>query len=255
MPARERHPDFLTTDLFLMRLKPLLFVLSLSLPLGAVAQTIAPSQAIVSFTIGDLPGVTSPSSAGGTLGTAFNYQIVGINSPTSYGASGLPAGLTLNPATGLISGTPAAFGVFTVNVTVTNASGSHTTPLTLDISPWPASSSTTNAVGSTAGALSVDSAGAAVYDLPIFAPPGVGGIEPNLALKYSSNGANGLLGVGWSLSGLSMITRGATSKELYPNSDTTSVPVGGTTSLIFKNPIGVVMNSTGTLYVADTGIR
>ena len=119
-----------------MRLNPLLFVLSLSLPLGAVAQTnvvTAPSNAIVSFTIGDLPGITSPGSADGTLGTAFNYQITGINSPTSYGASGLPAGLNLNAATGLITGTPTAFGVFSVTLSATNATGTSSTTLTLNI--------------------------------------------------------------------------------------------------------------------------
>jgi len=250
VPVRER-PDFLTPHPFPMRLKSFLFVLSLSLLPCALAQTIAPSQAVVSFAIGDGPVITSPTSSVGTLGTAFNYQVTGVNNPTGYSATGLPAGLSIDPVTGAITGTPTAFGIFSVNVTITNASGTYSSPFSIDISPWPAPSSTTNAVGSTAGGLSVDPSGAAVYEVPIFTPPGVGGIEPHLSLKYSSNGANGLLGVGWSLSGLSMITRGASSKELYA-SDTTSLPVGGTTSLIFKNPIGVVMNSTGTLYVADT---
>lgn len=246
----------LTADIFIMSLKPLLFALALSLPLGAIAQTpvvIRPTQAIVSFTLDDAPVITSQGSSDGALGTAFNYQVIGINNPTNYSATGLPPGLSIS-ASGLISGTPTAFGVFAVNLTVTNANGSFTTPLTLNISPWPVSSSTTNAVGVTAGALSVDSSGAAIYDLPIFAPPGVGGVEPHLALKYSSNGANGLLGVGWSLSGLSMITRGASSKELYA-SDTDSLPVDAVTPAIyplFNNPTGLAVNSAGVVYVADT---
>ena len=123
-----------------MQLKPLLFVLSLSLPLGAVAQTgvvIAPSQAIVSFTIGDAPTITSPNSAAGTLGTLFNYQITGINNPTGFSATGLPATLTLNPSTGLISGTPSVASTYYITVTTTNATDSYTTTLTLTISNVP----------------------------------------------------------------------------------------------------------------------
>nr|VFK18887.1 MAG: virulence plasmid B protein [Candidatus Kentron sp. LPFa]VFK33454.1 MAG: virulence plasmid B protein [Candidatus Kentron sp. LPFa] len=65
-------------------------------------------------------------------------------------------------------------------------------------------------VGSIPGQLSVQQ-GAAVYTIPIEVPPGVApGItdtQPDLAITYNSNGGNGLLGVGFSLSGLSAITR------------------------------------------------
>jgi hypothetical protein len=54
--------------------------------------------------------------------------------PLEYGAAGLPTGLTINPSTGLISGTIAtgaaqggASGVWTVTVTVNNAHGSAST--------------------------------------------------------------------------------------------------------------------------------
>lgn len=53
---------------------------------------------------------------------------------------------------------------------------------------------------------SVSLDGAAQVSIPIFTPPGRQGVEPSLALTYSSRGGNGPLGVGWSLSGLSLIT-------------------------------------------------
>lgn len=57
------------------------------------------------------------------------------------------------------------------------------------------------------GDFAVDQSGAATYSIPIQVPPGVNGLEPKLSLAYSSLGGNGLLGVGWSLGGLSTITR------------------------------------------------
>lgn len=61
--------------------------------------------------------------------------------------------------------------------------------------------------GVTDGTLSVNSSGAANYVLPIDASPGVAGMEPNLSLIYNSLGENGLLGIGWSVGGLSVIYR------------------------------------------------
>ena len=53
------------------------------------------------------------------------------------------------------------------------------------------------------GALAVDESGSAAYSLPLSVPPGVAGMEPSLSLVYNSRGGNGILGVGWSLGGLS----------------------------------------------------
>ncbi len=64
-----------------------------------------------------------------------------------------------------------------------------------------------NLVASTPGEFSVSSTGAATYSVPIVVPPGTAGVEPKLSLNYSSQGRNGLLGVGWSIGGLSVIHR------------------------------------------------
>src|SRR5258708_22631262 len=59
--------------------------------------------------VGGAPVITSGTTASGTVGSAFSYQITATNTPTSYGATGLAAGLAVNTSTGLISGTPTAF--------------------------------------------------------------------------------------------------------------------------------------------------
>jgi YD repeat-containing protein len=54
---------------------------------------------------------------------------------------------------------------------------------------------------------SVDQSGAFTYSVSIEVPPGTGDLTPELSLNYNSNRGNGFCGMGWSLSGLSVITR------------------------------------------------
>lgn len=57
------------------------------------------------------------------------------------------------------------------------------------------------------GQYSVSSKGAFTYTIPIKVPPGIHRMAPHLAFSYSSQAPDGYLGLGWSISGLSAITR------------------------------------------------
>jgi RHS repeat-associated protein len=62
-------------------------------------------------------------------------------------------------------------------------------------------------IGSIPGAFAVSNRGKATYQVMLEVPPGRASIQPLLSLDYSSSSSNGALGIGWSLGGLSSITR------------------------------------------------
>ena len=107
---------------------------------GTTSVTLTASNAAGTGTLGltltisaGAPVITSSASAAGTAGAAFNYQIAATNSPTSFGATGLPSGLSVNTSTGAISGTPQAAGTSSITLTASNASGPGSSVLTLTI--------------------------------------------------------------------------------------------------------------------------
>ncbi|MFF2073477.1 putative Ig domain-containing protein [Kitasatospora sp. NPDC058162] len=87
---------------------------------------------LAAFTAGGSTGgntvtVTGPGSQSGTVGTAASLQIHASDSASgqslSYSATGLPAGLSINSSSGLISGTPTTAGGNNVTVTAKDTTG------------------------------------------------------------------------------------------------------------------------------------
>jgi hypothetical protein len=94
---------------------------------GAAGQT----WTLPSGTVTNTVTVTTPSNQTTAVGTAASLQVQASDSASgqtlTYSATGLPAGLSINTSTGLISGTPTTAGTSNVTVTAkdtTGASGS-----------------------------------------------------------------------------------------------------------------------------------
>jgi uncharacterized repeat protein (TIGR03803 family) len=89
---------------------------------------------VFKFTSG-LPVFTSAVTANGIVGVPFSYQTTATNMPTNYSAANLPDGLSINPATGLITGTPTTAETNATVITLSNSSGPAAAPLTITIAP------------------------------------------------------------------------------------------------------------------------
>jgi hypothetical protein len=78
----------------------------------------------------------------GQLGTAYDQTITtsGTAASVLYGATGVPAGLSIDPLTGVLSGTPLVAGTFLVNITAFD--GTNTISLNRQILIAPSASST-----------------------------------------------------------------------------------------------------------------
>src|SRR6266446_9663978 len=70
-----------------------------------------------------------------------------------------------------------------------------------------AAQAATAPVGATPGSFSVDPNGGANYTIPIQIPPGSAGLALGIALTYTKQVDDPLVGVGFSISGLSIIRR------------------------------------------------
>lgn len=99
----------------------------------------------------------------------------------------------------------------------------------------------------------VSPSGAKTYVIPITVYPGMNNFTPNLSLAYNSQQGNSILGMGWSVCGISMIVRGG--KSIYYDGKAEGIRMDNSDSFMLN---GVRLIRTGTasdhiLYESEQG--
>ena len=203
------------------------------------------NQALTITVAVGIPVITSAATAAGAAGTAFFYQIAATNGPSSFGASGLPSGLTINTANGQISGTPTEVGTFPVNLSATNGTGTGTMAFTLTIALTPpiiisASSVTTKPFDSFHYELK------ALVGSPTYT---ASGLPPGLTLDPVSGFIDGMLTVGGGTFLVNIVATnaaGSTNFVLRITVGYTVATVGDSTVEVpFETPTGIVLTVNG----------
>ncbi|MET3109165.1 YD repeat-containing protein, partial [Oxalobacteraceae bacterium GrIS 2.11] len=165
----------------------------------------------------------APWSYTATSGLATgSYSIYAVVSTSTSGVTATSAPITVTVGTG--SGAPVSSAV----------------PIPVAIT---APSINNPVAGSLPGSLSATVSGNAAYSIPLALPPGVGGVMPNLELDYNSGGGNGMLGMGWSLGGMSSIHR--CGKTIAQDNVTSGVNFTNTDRLCLDGS-RLILLSTGT---------
>jgi hypothetical protein len=85
-----------------------------------------------------LPLISSGTPPGGTVGTAYSHTFVATANPAatfSVVGGALPPGLSINSASGVLSGTPTAAGTFLATIGATNYGGTGTQSISITIAP------------------------------------------------------------------------------------------------------------------------
>lgn len=225
--------------------------------------TPATAQGTFSISVAYLPlAITTSTLADGAFGTTYSQPLVAIHGKTPYSWSitsgSLPSGLTLDAASGVVTGVPTNVGNFGITVGVADSQGTPATATAsysfnitngpmqrctdfetvegFEASPKVCTRSTTNVI-----------TGVVDHDQELFAIKG-DGIRLNLFYQ-SIPPYNGPLGIGWShtfdtfitvssADGSVVLQDGARNKSFYSKSGSSYVSPPGDYSTLVKNGDG-----------------
>jgi hypothetical protein len=196
-------------------------------------------SASVQITVNPYPNIPFQTIHGGTVGTPYSQPIVltGGTAPFQWSiytgpvdtgwrvAGGLPDGLTLNPTTGVVSGTPTAAGTWFFEATVTDAVqiGVINGFLSIQIDPTTTSGTAIPFLNQSL--------------VPSSVPPGKG----SFTLKVAGTGF--VSGAAVNFNGSPLITTFVDSSHLTATVPASAVANAGTAAITVANPSSVVRSN------------
>jgi uncharacterized repeat protein (TIGR03803 family) len=209
-----------------------------------------------------------------TVGNALNFQIAATNSPTGYGASGLPSGVSVNTATGLITGTPTVTGTYNATISASNGGGTTNAALTIAVVPAPPAITSLLTASGTAGVLftyqitaSNNPASFNASGLPaglgvntasgmITGTPATGGVF-NATISATNAGGTGSATLAFTIQGPPTITNGPPPAALFNAAygftyTTTGFPAPSFSLASGALPPGLILSTAGTISGAPT---
>ncbi len=229
-----------------------------------------PPSATVFVSSNQTPTITSSTTATGTVGSAFSYQVTVSNGPTSYDVIAKPDWMVVNTTTGQLSGTPTSSGVVSVTLSATNNVGTGTKPLSVlvpganvifqeDFSHGNANSWTNIAAGTTKATIGPDPGwfGATVWYPSVESDNG--SVVSLLTLPTALDLENGPISVYARVrvdGGNNIGSRfGVTATEASPGTRSASFTIQPTGSTLFgyRNASGSAVNASKTGYLFPSG--
>lgn len=108
-------------------------------------------------------------------------------------------------------------------------------------------------VGVIAASSGTSATGGATYSIPVYTPPGSNGLQPGVNISYNSQGGPGLVGFGWNIEGLSLISRSG--RNIYHNGLVKPVTYTNQDAFMLDgvrlNPINGANGANGTTYATE----
>ncbi len=205
------------------------------------------SPATVTITVTAPTLVITPATLGAfTVGSAYSTTLSasGGSAPYAFSASNLPGGLTLNPSTGIISGTPSVPGAYSSTVTVTDsngAAGSITFSGTVSVAlPVASAVSATVAANSSANSIALNLSGGSATNVAIASAAAHGSaVASGLSITYTPSAG---------YSGADSFTYTASNASGTSSPATVTLTISAPTLLV--SPASLGAGTTGSPYSA-----